>query len=273
MGDASAGKGESDWCYRSERGERDLSCMRWPRGNRQPLCARTGMAWRSLVRAGVLEPGAPSPGADAGFAFARIFGARLAADGCNNLVFCCRLQCRFEPTRGGISATTKCSNSGFISAHDNARRGLAHHLAEPTVPPLERPAAARCPAESPLVPRRCAVRCERVLHRTAHVLLRDQMRVAPATMGAGGCNRKCQGLEPWVRESLRASCFYNSLLAGVRVWKGYFSRLFEVASCNIRVNNVTPPPPIVERTKRSQEGGWGRGTRPGLARTQEQSTL
>ena len=98
--------------------------MRWPRGNRQPLCARTGMAWRSLVcwsliliRAGVLEPGAPSPGAAASFAFARIVCGTAS---CNYLVFCCRLQCRFEPTRGGISATTKCSNSGFISAHDNA---------------------------------------------------------------------------------------------------------------------------------------------------------
>ena len=45
---------------------------------RQPLWARTGMPWSSLhwlvilIRAGSSEPGAPSPGAVAGFAFACI---------------------------------------------------------------------------------------------------------------------------------------------------------------------------------------------------------
>ena len=37
-----------------------------------------------------------------------------------------------------------------------------------------------------------------VLHRTAHVLLRDQEGVAPATVGAGGCNRRCWRLQPQV---------------------------------------------------------------------------
>ena len=45
---------------------------------RQPLWARTGMPWSSLhwlvilIRAGSSEPGAPSPGAAAGVAFACI---------------------------------------------------------------------------------------------------------------------------------------------------------------------------------------------------------
>ena len=135
MGDDSAGKGEADWCYRSERGERDLSCMRWPRGNRQPLCARTGMAWRSmvcwlliLIRAGVLEPearvlepGAPSPGAATGSAFARIFGARWLRTGKlqqPSSFSCHSLQCRFIPSGGGLTCC-------HFRRHERFRRVLA----------------------------------------------------------------------------------------------------------------------------------------------------
>ena len=63
-----------------EKTQRGYRCMRWPRGQRQPLCARTGLVcWLLiLIRAGVLEPGSPSRGAAAGFAFACKTSAQLA---------------------------------------------------------------------------------------------------------------------------------------------------------------------------------------------------
>ena len=49
LGDASAGKEESDWCFRSERGERGLGCMRWPRGQGGSHCARSPAFLPGLV--------------------------------------------------------------------------------------------------------------------------------------------------------------------------------------------------------------------------------